>query len=478
MGNRSVYKWSLIERITVALLSFGGNVVLTRMLTTADFGLLAMIAIFTAVAYDISSCGMSDGLIHKSNPTGDDYSTTFVFNSAMGLVFGLSFFLGAPLVADFFRHQELTTIMRILGVCFFIQTMSFVQEARLRKELKMKRICIVRIAATLSAIALGIALAAMGMGYWALVSTQILLSVFMFLYFVAATRWFPKPAFSRKSFNELFGYGVHLMLAYMGTIIGKNINTFVLGRFYPSPSESGVYSQGAKLANVPFAVTETSLNSTFFVVASNEENCECRRAMIRRMYGVISGIDSALMFFILAVAAPAIVFLYGERWGASIPIFRILAVFELLACIKYFFQTVCKVYGHTSKVRNLTFVEIAVQLTLLAMFYNKGIIWIAWTQIGGVACTVAMYSAIYCRLIGLRRTDFIGDFVRPLLAPALACVAALLALYGLKQIIEVKAFWGCVSVVIVYGLVLVGICELVRPAYYLAICSKILKRPA
>jgi O-antigen/teichoic acid export membrane protein len=102
MGNRNVYKWSLIERITVALLSFGGNIVLTRMLTTADFVLLAMIAIFTAVAYDISSCGMSDGLIHKSNPTGDDYSTTFVFNSAMGLLFGLSFFLGAPLVADLF----------------------------------------------------------------------------------------------------------------------------------------------------------------------------------------------------------------------------------------------------------------------------------------------------------------------------------------------------------------------------------------
>ena len=253
MGNRSVYKWSLIERITVALLNFGGNIALTRMLTTADFGLLAMIAIFTAVAFDISSCGMSDGLIHKSKPTPEDYSTTFIFNSAMGFFFGLAFFLGAPLVAGFFGHEELVAIMRILGVCFFIQTMSFVQETRLRKELKMREICLVRVAATVSALALGIVLAVMGMGYWALVSTQIFLSVFMFIYFVAATRWFPQLAFSRKSFNELFGYGVHLMLAYLATIIGKNINTFVLGKFYPSPSQSGVYSQGAKLANVPFA---------------------------------------------------------------------------------------------------------------------------------------------------------------------------------------------------------------------------------
>ncbi len=478
MGNRSVYKWSLIERITVALLNFGGNIALTRMLTTADFGLLAMIAIFTAVAFDISSCGMSDGLIHKSKPTPEDYSTTFIFNSAMGFFFGLAFFLGAPLVAGFFGHEELVAIMRILGVCFFIQTMSFVQETRLRKELKMREICLVRVAATVSALALGIVLAVMGMGYWALVSTQIFLSVFMFIYFVAATRWFPQLAFSRKSFNELFGYGVHLMLAYLATIIGKNINTFVLGKFYPSPSQSGVYSQGAKLANVPFAVTESSLNSPFFVVASNEEDCDRRRAMIRSMYGVISGIDSALMFFILAVAAPAIIFLYGSRGEDSIPIFRILAVFELLACLKYYFQTVCKIYGRTSTVRNLTFVEIAVQLALLLGFYHKGIIWIAWTQIGGVACTVTMYSLIYCRLTELRRLDFLGDFLRPLLAPSLACVVALVALRGLQQVMAVNAFLGCVFVTLVYGLVLVGVCEAVRPAYYLTVRSKLLKRKA
>ena len=97
MGEGNVYKWSFIDRISIALINFGVNIALARMLTADDFGLLAMIAIFTAVAYDISSCGMSDGLIHKSNPTGHDYSTKFVFNSAMGLVFGLSFFLGLHL---------------------------------------------------------------------------------------------------------------------------------------------------------------------------------------------------------------------------------------------------------------------------------------------------------------------------------------------------------------------------------------------
>lgn len=92
--NSKVYKWSLIERLTVTVLNFGGNIVLARLLTTADFGLLAMIAIFTSIAYDLSSCGLSDGLIHKKSPTADDYSTVFVFNAGVGFIFGTLFFVG------------------------------------------------------------------------------------------------------------------------------------------------------------------------------------------------------------------------------------------------------------------------------------------------------------------------------------------------------------------------------------------------
>lgn len=84
MKQGNVYKWSFIDRISLALINFGVNIVLARMLTTADYGLLAMIAIFVAVASDLSSCGLSDGLVHKLRPTERDYSTVFVFNAGFG----------------------------------------------------------------------------------------------------------------------------------------------------------------------------------------------------------------------------------------------------------------------------------------------------------------------------------------------------------------------------------------------------------
>ena len=476
MSDSKVYKWSFIDRVMIAVLNFGGNIALARMLTEADFGLLAMIAIFVSIAYDLSSCGLSDGLIHKVSPTADDYSTVFVANTSMGLLFGSMFFFGAPLMAGFFGHQELVGIMRVLGVCFLFQCMSYVQETYMRKQLRMKEICFVRVGATASALALGITLAALGFGYWALVCTQILLSVFFFIYYVIASRWFPKIRFNTRSFKELFNYGVHLMLAYLGTIIGKNINTSVLGRAYSS-AMSGIYYQGAKLANVPFGVSETSLNSPFFVVASNEPDPVRRRRLIIDMLPMIIGINGLLLSLMLVISAPSIELLYGQKWLAAIPVFRILALFEFMVCIKYFCQTICKVYGRTTVVRNLAVMEIAVQLGLLAIFFNRGILWIAWTQAAGAIVTVGLYLIVSARLTCMNAAMMARAFASALWLPALAGImAAGVYAAALTQWPTMPPVAACSIVAGTYAAVMLGVGETARPRIYTAWRSRIIKK--
>ncbi len=308
MREGNVYKWSFIDRVGIAVINLATNLILVRLLSPDDFGLLAMIAIFIAVASDLSSCGLSDGLIHKTRPTELDYSTVFIFNSAVGLLFGLAFFIGAPLVADFFGHRELIEIMRVLGVCFFFQSMSYVQETRLRKQLRMRSVCFVRLGATLTVSILGILAAYLGYGYRALICTQILLSLFFFIYYTVASRWFPKLQFSKKAFSEFFSYGVHLMLAYLSTLVGRNVNTFVLGKFYTSPSLSGLYYQGAKLAAVPYGITEASINVPFFVVASNEADEDRRAGLIREMTATMFTVNLSMLTYMLMIALPAVGF--------------------------------------------------------------------------------------------------------------------------------------------------------------------------
>lgn len=468
-----MYKWSFFDRVSIALINFSVNIALARMLTADDFGLLAMIAIFIAVATDLSNCGLSDGLVHKIRPTETDYSTVFVFNTAVGFLFGVIFFFAAPLIARFFGHEELVGIMRVVAICIVFQMMSYVQEVRLRKQLRMRTICFVRVGATVTVSILGLLAAAFGYGYKALIFTQLILSVFLFLYFTLASRWFPKIQFSVKAFKEFFSYGIHLMFAYLTTLIGRNVNTFVLGRYYSSPGMSGVYFQGAKLASVPFGVTETSLNTPFFVVASNEEDPERVRNLIRRMMSTIISVNGCIMLLLLVISAPAIELFYGDKWIASIPVFAILSVAEFLFCVRAYMQTICKVHARTVFVRNMGFAEVAVQLSLLAVFYRYGILWIAWTQTMGVAFALGVYL-FYCRkFTGLSIYGMLAVFARALWLPGIAALVSL----AMRCILPaLSPLTECIVLVFIFAIVVVGLGEIFKPKVYCEARAYILKK--
>lgn len=473
MAGTNVYRWSFIDRTTVSIINFGVNIALARMLSPDDFGLLAMIAIFTAVAWDLSNCGLSDGLIHKQNPSETDYSTVFVYNTTMGFIIGAGFFFCAPLVAQFFGHHQLVEIMRVLGVCFFFQSMSLVQEARLRKLLCYKNICLVHIAATVTANTLAIIAAAKGYGYRALVCSQILLSFFNFLFYAVSSGWFPKFKFRFAAFKEFFGYGVHLMLSYFSTLVATNINTSILGRFYSTASLSGLYNQGAKLASVPFKVTESSFNWPFFSVASNESDPERRKKLSSGMFNTIVGVNGMIVTFIIAIAAPAIEQLYGREWLGSIPVLRILALSEFLIGLRCYFQTLCKVHARTARIRNMAFLELGFQLALLAVFYKSGILWIAWTQVLAVAGATSIYAWFCSRYIGVSKRALAAMFIRLLWLPGLAAGVAFVAGFALKPFLPIVQ---CTGITVVYVAVGVGVGEIFKPSGYLALRSQLLSR--
>lgn len=436
----NVYKWSTIDRVCNTAITFGGNIALARLLSPDDFGLLAMVAIFTAIAYNLSSCGMSDGIIKKLHPTADDYSTVFTFNALSGVVFCALFIITARPVAAFFGQPALVGIMWAIGICFVFQVMWFIQETKLRKQLDMKKIAIVRVSASASAVGLGIILALTGYGYWGLVSCRIFLSVFLFVYYVIATRWIPRLGFNRTSFNEMFGFGVNLMLAYVVNQVSRNINTFVLGRF--SPSESGIFSQAQKMEEVPYSMVDNIINSSFFAIISNESDRENRRKLSTQMLGWITTLTVTVGLMLTLLAAPGFNLLFGEKWDNAVPVFRILIFFGIGSAIKYYFQAVMKSYGRTRRILQLTVVEISLQLGLLACLFRFGMIWIAWTQVAGVVLILAFYAREYCRIEQIRFMRMARIAVRDLGIP-MAAFAVTAAGYWLWNDV-INSFLNCV----------------------------------
>ncbi len=424
MSNINVYKWSTIDRVASTILTMGGNIVMARMLSVYDFSLLAMVAIFTAVAYNLSSCGMSDWLIREPDPTEEDYSTVFVFNTSLGLLFGVILFFSGESVAEWFKAPELVQIMRAIGICFFFGTMTFVQEARLRKLLDMRTIALVKICATSCAVGFGIWLAWAGFGYWGLVSCRIFLSVFIFIFYIVFARWFPRIQFNIRTFRQMFRYGVNLLLSYLCTQIANNINTMVLGK--ASPNDSGLYSQAQKMEEVPFNITTVSFINAFFPVVANERDYDRQRLLIREMGVNILLITFTLMLFMFVVAPSAFITLFGHKWDEAIPIFRVILAVGFLMNIKQFVFAILKFHGCTRHIRDYTVVEVILQLTLLALVYRYGVLWIAASQVFASALTLIPLGYYFRKYEPGSLSAILKEFLRSLYAPVAALVIVLL----------------------------------------------------
>lgn len=471
MSGKGVYKWTAIDRICNSVMTFGGNIMLARMLDPSDFGLIGMVAIFSALAANISGCGMSDGLINKDKPTASDYSTVFVFNVSMGAVFAVMFIGCSGLIADYFGHVELCGIMIAIGICFFFQSMALIQETKMRKELDFKKMAIVRLSATASSLVLAIILVINGYGYWGIVSMQIFLSFFLFVYYVAVSRWFPRIGFSRKSFREMFGYGVHLMLAYVCYQIARNINMSVLGK-YSTAAASGNYNQAHKIQEVPYSLTEAILNWPFFAVLSAAQKDE-RRRMTARMHSVILFVNATLTCCLFCVSSYAFTALFGSKWDAAVPIFNILLIFGFATAVKMFYQTIFKAHAKTRLVRNLTVAEVVLQLAALAFFYKSGVKIIAFTQAIPVVVMLCVYIPVYMRLEDIGFRVFLRESLRPVLMPAV--VTALTILSTSSWAPAISEFVALPAVAAIFILFLVALCEWRRPEFYVELRRRFVK---
>jgi len=469
---KGVYKWSTVDRVLNTVITFGGNLALARLLSPKDFGLLAMVGIFTAIAQNLSSCGMSDGLIRKPSPTAADYSTVFTFNLLAGVFFSIIFLISAAPLASFFGQPDLESIMWAISFCFVFQTMSFIQETRLRKHLEMRRIAIVHLSATASAVGLGIVMAATGFGYWGLVSCRVFVAFFTFVYYVMATRWIPRPGMYRKSFNEMFGYGINLMWAYMFNQIGRNINTFVLGKI--SPTQSGIYSQGQKMEEVPFSVTDSIFNWSFFAVISNEHDLQKKHELSHEMLRGLSMVLVTIGCLLMLLGEPGFHLAFGEKWDAAVPVFRVLLIFGISVTLKGFFQTVLKAHGLTRQVRDLAIAEVAVQIALLAALYRHGMIWIAWSQVMASVVILIFLARRYCRLTSISFFAMIRMAMSrvpvPLAAFAVTAGGYLLS-YG-----AFNSFLTCVLIMVTYSTVAILLWEIFPNPFYIKYRNLLLQR--
>lgn len=318
--------WSGIDNVARFGVTFIVSIVLARLLSPDDYGLIGIISIFTTVCVALIDGGFGDALVRKKDATEDDYNTVFIVNLVISLFLYAVIFVCSPLIAAFFNREELVALTRVSSLSLIVGALSIVQLKRLTKRIDFKtQTKISVISSVISGIA-GIIMAFLGCGVWSLVvqglGSQIIRTSLLWYY----NRWIPNMHFSMLSFKSLFGFGWKLMVSSLFDTMWKELYQVVIGKFY-SPGTLGQYTRAKSFSQMLSSNLTNVIQRVTFPVLSNIQDDKSRMlGAYRRIIKMTMFITAISLFFLGAISEPLLYCLIGPKWHEA-------ATFLPLICI-------------------------------------------------------------------------------------------------------------------------------------------------
>ena len=324
--NKSVFSnliWRFMERCGAQLVTFIVSIVLARLLDPVVYGTVALVTVIITLLQVFVDSGLGNALIQKKDADDIDFSTVFYFNIGICLVLYAGLFFLAPLIAKFYGIAELTPVIRVLGLTLIISGIKNVQQAYVSRHLMFKKFFFSTIGGTIGAAAVGIALAVLGYGVWALVA-QYLINLFVgtvILWFTV--KWRPKLVYSWKRWKGLFSFGWKLLVSALIDTVYQEIRQLIIGKKYSS-TDLAYYNQGKKIPNFVVTNINSSIDSVLLPAMSERQDNKMQvRLMTRRAIKTSSYLMWPLMVGLAVCAEPFVRLLLTEKWLFCVPFLRI-----------------------------------------------------------------------------------------------------------------------------------------------------------
>ena len=398
------------------------GIVLARLLSPDDYGLLGLVTIVTVVCTALVNGGFASALIRKKNATDDDYNTVFLVNFGMSLLLYGVIFLCAPLIAGFFGREELTALLRVLSLGLIIGALALVQQTRLTKRIDFKTQTKITMIASVASGVIGIAMAFLDFGVWALVTQLLLQQALRTILLYINNRWLPSPCFSSQSFHELFAFGWKIMASQLLNTIWKELTQVIIGKFY-TPAALGQYTRGQHFSRLLSSNLTNILQRVTYPVLSNiQDDKERMVRAYRRIIRMTVFVTAVAMFFLGAVSEPLIYCLIGPKWHEAsiyLPYLCIIGVFYPLIAIN---MNMLAVQGHSGLLLTLEIVKKILELAPLFIGAFVGIVPMLWAFILTNAIGYLLNSYYSGKLLNYSSWMQIKDII-----PSL-CVAMAVAL--------------------------------------------------
>lgn len=426
--------WSILDRVWAQIVAFLIGIVLARLLTPEDYGLVGISMIFIAFANVFIEAGFSNALIRKLDRSPTDFSTAFHFNAIMGIVmYALLFFL-APFIADYFEDEQLTLLTRIVSITVVLNSLCIVQNAILTIEFRMKEQAIINIAAQVPAGVLAMYLAYHGLGVYALAVQAILAAAIRTTLFSIRARWLPSLEFNKGSMRYLWGFGSKLIGANLLGTFFNEIYSVLIGK-YVGKTDLGYYSKGRSLSTQPDTICNGVVQKVALPLLSQyQENPTTLKAKYRELTQMITCAMTLVSGLLIVCAKPLILIMWGEQWTGTIPVFQLLIVANIVSFVSYLSLVLLQIINHTEYTLKLEFIKKPVFFIIIIFSLRYGLYGLLASLIVNSLLATLVNISAPCKYIGYKYLEQFRDVSKYLIAWLLSS----LVVFGVFHFLELN----------------------------------------
>ena len=414
--------WGGMNNGVQQLLGLAFGIILGRLLDPSDYGMTAMLAVFSVIANELQSSGFKTGLINLEKPRHEDYNAVFWFNILAGAAIYVVLWFSAPLIADFYEQPALIPLSRYVFLGFVFSSFGMAQSAYLTKQMQIKQIAQCGMTATLSSSIMGVILAALGFGYWALATQYLMYIAVNTLLLWYFSPWRPTLFTFHSSFftpiKRLFPFSVRIMISAILTQVNANIMNLLLGRFY-GEANTGHYNQAYQWSSKCFLLVGNMLKQVDqTVLVGLHDERERQLAVLRKMMRFTAFISFPLLFGLAMVSHEFIVLAIKAKWAFAASLLPYLCLCGAFMPLSTLLTDAIISHKRSDIYLWSTLALGILQIALMVGLWQQGIrmMVIAYTSLNII--WVFVWHFFVRRLMSYRLLDFLKDILPFALAAA------------------------------------------------------------
>lgn len=373
--------WKLAERTGAQAITFLLSIILARLLSPNDYGVIAILLVFITIADVFVNAGFGSALIQKKDADNMDFSSVFYFSIAFSVLVYAVIYLAAPVIASFYNMPVLKPTMQVLALRIPIAAINSVQQAYVSRNMQFKKFFYSTVSGTAASAVVGIAMAYSGYGVWALVGQYLSNAIVNTFVMFFVINWRPQLIFSLQRLKSLFSYGWKLLLSGVLDTGYQSLNSLLIGKFY-TPIDLAFFDTGKKFPMVIVNNINISISSVLFpALASEQDESEKVKAHTRKAIQISSYIMWPMMLGMAACADNIVSLVLTDKWLPAVPYMQI-------ACITYGLWPIhtanlqaINAMGHSDIFLKLEIIKKVVGITALLISINYGVLAIALSGI-------------------------------------------------------------------------------------------------